>query len=604
MSSLKNDDFRKLLYTSSQTSSTQTSFASSQRLGPSQQKRYPSSKRAPLPQQSKSFQSTLDTPTASLDFDLLRRIRRGEQTEDEAEEDDDPELDRELDDLLRDDHGVLAEVRQTTTKSKAELLQELKAIAQKNPKLKFKPIGSRKSEQEDEKGHAEKSQSATRVTQKTEKSKKHNKKKSQNINEIQQDAAKTGNFPNEGDRAAEPLLQESKDEPDLHFSEAQLSKVTSQIELEEPKKLYTILSERNETTDIAPIFDDSGDDIFEDAGVDYNPLASLDGSDSGESEGEVDNTKAELQKSQLGIEQHHNRFSDRDTDNQSFDDRQERELSQRGYGRSREMSSKRQSYRDDGDRSMEWRGRDRERHGRDKDRRDRDGDQYDKHKVRRTERNDRESDRHDQDMDRRDREIEKQGRYREKVYYYRDEHDQQRKSHNNRSERNIRGSDGHDRDRDRNRHDRHRDKPRRDRSRERPHEGRSNDSDNDKNYETRRNSQLLDASKPASFKRDYFGDSKSVENEVAKLPNSHGSDRALTNTSNIIHEQDDIDSLLSTIKSNKAKSNVASLKSQGLVPLSALDGDYDIDMDLGGEGRWIDDDEDTIGQMKKKKRKL
>ncbi|KAK7207007.1 hypothetical protein BZA70DRAFT_270193 [Myxozyma melibiosi] len=54
----------------------------------------------------------------------------------------------------------------------------------------------------------------------------------------------------------------------------------------------------------------------------------------------------------------------------------------------------------------------------------------------------------------------------------------------------------------------------------------------------------------------------------------------------------DLTAMAKNVRAQKEES-----KRQGLVPLQAMGGDYDIDDDLGGEGRWIEDDEeDFIGK--------
>ncbi|KAK9364938.1 hypothetical protein V1509DRAFT_600504 [Lipomyces kononenkoae] len=64
----------------------------------------------------------------------------------------------------------------------------------------------------------------------------------------------------------------------------------------------------------------------------------------------------------------------------------------------------------------------------------------------------------------------------------------------------------------------------------------------------------------------------------------------------------DLDTVLSN--SRAAKKEISSMKARGLVPLQAFGGDYDIDTDLGGEGRWIDDDEeDAIGKKSRKRKR-
>ncbi|KAK9462635.1 uncharacterized protein V1516DRAFT_662668 [Lipomyces oligophaga] len=103
------------------------------------------------------------------------------------------------------------------------------------------------------------------------------------------------------------------------------------------------------------------------------------------------------------------------------------------------------------------------------------------------------------------------------------------------------------------------------------------------------------------------GDSDDNEDEDDDINDGDGEDedrvesdllpRQIINSTTIIPDDKELSSLVASIR---AKRN------QGLMPLQPLGGDYDIDIDIGGEGRWVDDEEDEhdISNKIKKKKKL
>ncbi|KAK9465144.1 hypothetical protein V1512DRAFT_266785 [Lipomyces arxii] len=106
-----------------------------------------------------------------------------------------------------------------------------------------------------------------------------------------------------------------------------------------------------------------------------------------------------------------------------------------------------------------------------------------------------------------------------------------------------------------------------------------------------------------AVKRNYFGPTTEPNPETAKPAPMLTELKSQTTKSIIdVMANTDLQAVLSQVRASKRESE--SLKSRGLMPLQAVGGDYDIDLDLGGEGRWIDDDEeDLIGKKKSKKRK-
>ncbi|KAK9239760.1 hypothetical protein V1525DRAFT_17089 [Lipomyces kononenkoae] len=103
--------------------------------------------------------------------------------------------------------------------------------------------------------------------------------------------------------------------------------------------------------------------------------------------------------------------------------------------------------------------------------------------------------------------------------------------------------------------------------------------------------------------RNYFQRSRSPESEQPKTKPESGSRQSEQSISMMeIIAEADLDTVLNN--SRAAKKEISSMKARGLVPLQAFGGDYDIDTDLGGEGRWIDDDEeDAIGKKSRKRKR-
>ncbi|KAK9244075.1 hypothetical protein V1506DRAFT_542624 [Lipomyces tetrasporus] len=101
--------------------------------------------------------------------------------------------------------------------------------------------------------------------------------------------------------------------------------------------------------------------------------------------------------------------------------------------------------------------------------------------------------------------------------------------------------------------------------------------------------------------RNYFGDSISSTSEPAN--NKTGSASEQSNSMMDIIAEVDLDTVLKNARATKKE--ISSMKTRGLVPLQPFGGDYDIENDLGGEGRWIDDDdeEDAIGKKSKKRKR-
>ncbi|KAK9347130.1 hypothetical protein V1522DRAFT_363807 [Lipomyces starkeyi] len=97
-------------------------------------------------------------------------------------------------------------------------------------------------------------------------------------------------------------------------------------------------------------------------------------------------------------------------------------------------------------------------------------------------------------------------------------------------------------------------------------------------------------------RRNYFDDSISPEPEPAKTETEHVSEQSKSMMD--IIAKVDLDTVLKNARAAKKE------KTLGLVPLQMFGGDYDIDTDLGGEGRWIDDDEeDPIGKKSRKRKR-
>ncbi|KAK9324625.1 hypothetical protein V1517DRAFT_271463 [Lipomyces orientalis] len=100
--------------------------------------------------------------------------------------------------------------------------------------------------------------------------------------------------------------------------------------------------------------------------------------------------------------------------------------------------------------------------------------------------------------------------------------------------------------------------------------------------------------------RNYFGDSISPTSEPANNETESASEQS-TSMMDIIAEVD-LDTVLKNARATKKE--ISSMTTRGLVPLQPFGGDYDIDNDLGGEGRWVDDDEeDAIGKKSKKRKR-
>ncbi|KAK9328931.1 hypothetical protein V1520DRAFT_192778 [Lipomyces starkeyi] len=96
-------------------------------------------------------------------------------------------------------------------------------------------------------------------------------------------------------------------------------------------------------------------------------------------------------------------------------------------------------------------------------------------------------------------------------------------------------------------------------------------------------------------RRNYFDDSIAPEPEPAKTETEHVSEQSKSMMD--IIAKVDLDTVLKNARAAKKE------KTLGLVPLQ-FGGDYDIDTDLGGEGRWIDDDEeDPIGKKSRKRKR-
>ncbi|KAK9389154.1 hypothetical protein V1515DRAFT_594975 [Lipomyces mesembrius] len=97
-------------------------------------------------------------------------------------------------------------------------------------------------------------------------------------------------------------------------------------------------------------------------------------------------------------------------------------------------------------------------------------------------------------------------------------------------------------------------------------------------------------------RRNYFHGSISPELEPTKTETEHASEQSKS-VMDIIAKVD-LDTVLKNARAAKKE------KTLGLVPLQMFGGDYDIDTDLGGEGRWIDDDEeDPIGKKSRKSKR-
>ncbi|KAK9361039.1 hypothetical protein V1504DRAFT_453302 [Lipomyces starkeyi] len=97
-------------------------------------------------------------------------------------------------------------------------------------------------------------------------------------------------------------------------------------------------------------------------------------------------------------------------------------------------------------------------------------------------------------------------------------------------------------------------------------------------------------------RRNYFDDSISPEPEPAKTETEHVSEQSKSMMD--IIAKVDLDTVLKSARAAKKE------KTLELVPLQMFGGDYDIDTDLGGEGRWMDDDEeDTIGKKSRKRKR-
>ncbi|KAK9484487.1 hypothetical protein V1527DRAFT_469851 [Lipomyces starkeyi] len=302
MSRLSNDDFRKLVNAPA-ASSSRTVTASCAHPRASR------SKRSVLPSQSKTFEKSGldDAPTKQaqtrpqyrdraqerrqakeedlaptniskgLDYDLLARVRRGEdiyvsERVDRAEHynykavEDDPELDKQLDEILMSNELEKKDVdsAEKMTRSKAEFLSELRRKIDEKPKSKFRPIGKYKSPAIEEERKAE-GHVRSKNYAKNDKKKKEKKIKRPHVSEVSEIISK--------DR--EPV---QRDWTSAVASAAEASESPS-----DKHKVYTgpPMPAHTNFLDKVPeedVLDDG--DIFEDAGTDYDPFAGIDDEDS------------------------------------------------------------------------------------------------------------------------------------------------------------------------------------------------------------------------------------------------------------------------------------------------------------------------------------
>ncbi|KAK9372575.1 uncharacterized protein V1513DRAFT_427422 [Lipomyces chichibuensis] len=314
MPRLSNDDFRKLVNAPA-TSSSRT--ATSSDVHP----RASGPKRSVLPSQSKTFERSGldDTPTKQaqkrpqyrdraqerrqakeedlaptniskgLDYELLARVRRGEdiyvsESVDRAEhynynadDDDDPELDKQLDEILMSNELDKKDVvsAENVTKSKAELLSELRRKIDEKPKSKFRPIGKYKSPGLEEERKADvhvKSKSA-----KNDKKKKEKKFKRPQMSEVPQvPQVSEVSEVSEGSEITSKDREPTQREDDWTPAVAPVAE-TSELQSDK-HKVYTGLPRPADKAPGEDALDDG--DIFEDAGRDYDPFAGIDDDDS------------------------------------------------------------------------------------------------------------------------------------------------------------------------------------------------------------------------------------------------------------------------------------------------------------------------------------
>ncbi|KAK9456827.1 hypothetical protein V1511DRAFT_495416 [Dipodascopsis uninucleata] len=248
-----------------------------------------------------------------LDFELLKRARRGEDIlglfNNESGEDDeetvteDPELDNELEELLKDRDAVndIAEKR-IVVKSKAQLLDELRKWNQEQKsKRKFKPIG-RKSLSPPPKSSRKKNLNSNVSKQKSHGSKQIKSnlqdEKTKNTAEEKKDSTKTPRpiVDNISSSTVNVPLEQADRNGTIYPKMAYkiLPDTTSKERKPGSEEQNKVISSVSMNGDDENYENDDDSDIFGDAGTDYDPLAGIDDSDhteSSESDGEVKEKK-------------------------------------------------------------------------------------------------------------------------------------------------------------------------------------------------------------------------------------------------------------------------------------------------------------------------